>query len=199
MPTRAPRRSGVVIGWVGAMLALLAVVATGIWFATTGSRANVARALAARTYTDLCLSALAEARAQLVAAVDEEKPLQGFRVEEALGKDYPFTPFEIQPAVTRKLATRLHPGVNVGPVRVQPGDRTPAGWADPLQGTFSLTVSVDGHLGGVASGREMTHLIAFSVPCLLSTVESPFAIDIGVQFGVPFLVLDPIAVRTRRF
>jgi len=126
-PSRPIR--GFVLGWVGVVLILIAIVAGGLHFATTTTRASVGRAVYAQVYMNVALSALAEAQAEVRLSVEEKRAIGVLDLYRALGRDFPFEPIEIEPKLTRAMAAKLHRNVTVGMVKVQPQTRPPAGWS----------------------------------------------------------------------
>lgn len=194
---RGRHRVAFVLGWVGGLMILVGIMAFGLWFVTTNARSNVARAIGGQAYMNICLSALAEARAKLIDAIAKREKIGALDPFTGFGKDYPFDAFEIPAGITQKLASAAYPGVVVKPVKVGPGKRPPAGWSDPLQGVIEMSVEVSGTIGGGASGREVTHLYVFLVPASFGTVPSQSGTYTRVHWGRPRFLPDPVATRIK--
>jgi hypothetical protein len=195
----APRaRGGFVLGWVGGVLVLLALIAFSLWYVTTTVQANVARAAVGQVYLDLCISALSEAAASLNDSVLEDKPYLGLKVREALGRDFPFDEKTFEPKRTIEMAAKLYPDVKVGSVAIRPVDRTSPGDEDPLLGAMEMKVKCEGRLGGIATGREITHRFVFSVPCSTNMLAGDQATYMRIHWGRPILYTKPVASRVLR-
>jgi hypothetical protein len=193
--SRPPQARGFVLGWVGVVLILVAIVAGGLHFATSTSRAAVGRAVHAQVYMNLALSALAEALAEVRVSVEEKRALGAIDLYRALGRDFPFEPIEIEPKLTRAMAARLHKSVTVGMVRVGPQSRPPAGWTNPLQGLVELKVQVTGGFGGMKTGREVSQMLVFHVPCSVASLSAFDSTYQRIHWGRPTVVSNPVIMK----
>lgn len=177
---------------------LLAILAFSLWFMSTTTRRNLARASAGQIYMDCCLSAANEVLVGISESVRAQKPLAGLDFELALSKNFPFTAAEVEPALTRKMVERLWPGMKLGKVKIVPVDRSPPGDEDPLIGVIELIVKAEGDLGGARTGREVAVRLAFTVPCSTETLTSDEASYMRIHWGLPQLMTQPIAMRVVR-
>jgi hypothetical protein len=194
----APDRRGFALGSVLGVLLFLSVVAFGLHFVTSSTQANVARAVSGRAHLDLCLSAQHEVQSMLRSAITFRQPFQGRKLHDQLGEKFPFEPFEVEPATTRKLAAEVYPGATVSSVKVRIVGRDLPGGEDPLLGVIEMTVSSTGRLAGAYSGRELRHRVIFVVPCAAQTLTSEAGVYQSIHWGTPFLQSTPISERVTR-
>jgi hypothetical protein len=183
---------------VGGLVLLLALFAGTLWFVTTSTRVNLARAVAGQAYMDICLSALSETLVKLRDSVFKDQPFEGRKIRDLLAGDYPFDAFDVEPALTRELFAKLHPKVTIGKVVVRPVSREPPGENDDLLGVIELAMKVSGTLGGATTGREVTMRLPFLVPCTVSRMGSDSGSYVSIHWGTPRIATTPVALSVKR-
>lgn len=159
---------------------LLSAGALALWFVSTTTQKNIARAVAAHAYYDVATSALAEVNARIMQSCMAQEQLAGVDFGRRLGPAYPPPAVTVEPVLTKKLAAELHPEMTVGDVTIAPLGRDMPGERDPLIGMLELTVRVEGRAGGWSLGREVTQRVTFFAPCATWRTEGP-----GGSFRTP--------------
>lgn len=191
------RRRGIALGWVAVFVGLLSVGAIALWFVTSSTQKNIARASVAHAYYDMASSALAEINAKIADATDTGQPYQNIDYAKRLGPGYPPPPLTVAPDLTRKLAATLYPEMVVHDVTVVAVGRDMPGRADPLVGMLEMTVRVDGRVGGWSMACEVVHRIAFQVPCATWRTAGPAGSFLTPTWGTANVVAYPDAQVVR--